>query len=44
LLLVVDEVYSGMAFEEWVSFGEEAEDGPIVLLSGMEKMFLVPGW
>jgi hypothetical protein len=41
---VVDEVYSGMAFEEWVSFGEEAGDCPIVLLSGIEKIFFVPGW
>jgi aspartate/methionine/tyrosine aminotransferase len=27
-----------------VSFGEEVKDGPIVLLSGMEKIYFVPGW
>lgn len=44
LLIVADEVYTGMAFEEFVSFGEEAKEGPIILLSGVEKAFFVPGW
>lgn len=44
LLIVADEVYYGMSFTEFHSFGEYAEEGPVICLSGMEKLFFVPGW
>lgn len=44
ILIVADEVYYGMSFTEFHSFGELAEEGPVICLSGMEKLFFVPGW
>jgi len=44
VLLIVDETYFGMTFGEYHSFGELAEDGPIICINGMDKMFFVPGW
>ena len=43
-MIVSDEVYYGLSFEEFTSFGQEALDGPIVCLSGIEKIYFVPGW
>lgn len=44
VLIVADEVYYGMSFGEFTSFGELAGEGPIITLSGMEKIFFTPGW
>jgi aspartate/methionine/tyrosine aminotransferase len=44
VLIVADEVYYGMSFDKFTSFGELAGEGPIICLSGMEKIFFTPGW
>lgn len=44
MLIVADEVYYGMSFDKFTSFGELAGEGPIICLSGMEKIFFTPGW
>ena len=44
ILIVADEVYHGMAFEEFTSFGKMANEGPIITLCGVEKILYVPGW
>lgn len=44
VLLVVDEVYFGMSFGEYHSFGQLVRDQPLICLGGMEKQFFVPGW
>ncbi len=46
-LIVSDEVYYNESFEneEFHSFGHlTTEEQPVVLIGGMEKTFLVPGW
>ncbi|CAD8141835.1 unnamed protein product [Paramecium octaurelia] len=44
VLIVADEIYYGMSFGEFVSFGELADEGPIICLGGMDKIFFTPGW
>ena len=41
---MADEIYYGMSFGEFVSFGELADEGPIICLGGMDKLFFTPGW
>ncbi|KAM3128941.1 hypothetical protein pb186bvf_018929 [Paramecium bursaria] len=44
ILLVADEVYHGMSFTDYTSFGQLANQGPIITLCGVEKILYVPGW
>lgn len=41
---MADESYYGMSFNDFYSFGELAEEGPIICLGGLDKAFFVPGW
>lgn len=47
LFIISDEVYWNESFcdYEFISFGHLAnKDVPVLVLGGMEKTFLVPGW
>lgn len=46
LFLVSDEIYWNESFEKGVfkSFGHIEHEVPVVVIGGLEKTFLVPGW
>jgi len=46
LPLISDEVYFDMVFHQkaFHSFGEVSEDVPVLVVGGLAKRFLVPGW
>lgn len=46
LFIISDEVYWNESFSdfEFVSFGHLTTDVPVIVVGGMEKTFLVPGW
>lgn len=47
IFIISDEVYWNESFHsyEFISFGHMATDEvPVIVLGGLEKTFLVPGW
>eukprot|EP01087_Luapelamoeba_hula_P003627 TRINITY_DN1342_c0_g1_i5.p2 TRINITY_DN1342_c0_g1~~TRINITY_DN1342_c0_g1_i5.p2 ORF type:complete len:399 (+),score=43.76 TRINITY_DN1342_c0_g1_i5:1387-2583(+) len=44
--LISDEVYADMVFDghTFYSFGEVSEDVPVIVVGGIAKRYLVPGW
>lgn len=46
LFIISDEVYWNESFsdQEFISFGHATTDVPVIVIGGMEKTFLVPGW
>lgn len=46
LFIISDEVYWNESFSnfEFTSFGHATQDVPVIVIGGVEKTFLVPGW
>lgn len=47
LPIISDEIYSGMVFDDnhpFYSMAELSADVPVLILSGLAKQYLVPGW
>jgi len=46
LFIISDEVYWNESFSEYefTSFGHIESDVPVIVIGGLEKTFMVPGW
>lgn len=46
LFIISDEVYWNESFSnvEFASFGHATKDVPVIVIGGVEKTFLLPGW